>query len=377
LPPSRLALSTGDLIGLTVNGRRRLMEIKEIVDTESRRVEARSIDPEILGLPLRVPRRRAPPQPAPLGPVHVVVLDLPTLTPAMPTVLTWLAVFADPWPGAVAVWRSLDGASYERLMIAEAPATVGETLDALPAGPVWRWDRATRVRVKLYGGALASATDLAVLNGRNAGAVRNANGAWEVLQFAQAELVDANTYELSRLLRGQGGSEWAMAPVLAPGATFVLLNEHLVPLTRSLDDLGRPMQLRIVAADRDHGDATAVALDVTPQTTALDPLAPAHLSALRSGDGVHVAWVRRTRVGGDAWEAEDVPLGEERERYRVDILNGSDVVRTLTASEPTALYAAADEIADFGSAQSSLTIRVAQVSTTAGRGIAAEATLSL
>jgi hypothetical protein len=203
------------------------------------------------------------------------------------------------------------------------------------------------------------------------------DGAWEVIQFASATLVGDRTYELSRLLRGQAGSEWAMAPMLAAGAPFVLLNEHLVPLTRSLDDLGRPMQLRIVAADRDHGDATAVALDVTPQTTALDPLAPVHVRAVRAVDGVEMTWIRRTRVGGDAWEAEDVPLGEERERYRVDILNGSDVVRTLTASEPTALYAAADEIADFGSAQSSLTIRVAQVSTTAGRGIAAEATLSL
>jgi hypothetical protein len=291
--------------------------------------------------------------------------------------LTWLALFADPWPGAVAVWRSLDGASYEQIALAEAPAIVGETLDASPAGPVWRWDRASRVRVKLYGGALASVTDLAVLNGRNAAAVRNANGAWEVLQFAQAELVDTDTYELSRLLRGQAGSEWAMAPMLAAGAPFVVLNEHLVALTRNLDDLGRPMQLRIVAADRDHGDTMAVAFDVTPRTTALEPLAPVHIRGFRDVDGVQITWIRRTRIGGDAWEAEDVPLGEERERYRVDILNGSDVVRTLTASEPAALYPAADEIADFGSPQTSLSIRIAQVSTTAGRGIAAVATLNL
>jgi hypothetical protein len=36
LPPSRLALGLGDIVGLTVNGRRRLIELQEISDTESR-----------------------------------------------------------------------------------------------------------------------------------------------------------------------------------------------------------------------------------------------------------------------------------------------------------------------------------------------------
>ena len=53
--------------------------------------------------------------------------------------------------------------------------------------------------------------------GANAAAVQRADGAWEVLQFANAELVGERTYELSRLLRGQAGSEWAMARSAAGG----------------------------------------------------------------------------------------------------------------------------------------------------------------
>ena len=56
-----------------------------------------------------------------------------------------------------------------------------------------------------------------VLNGANAAAVQRPDGAWEVLQFANAELVGERTYELSRLLRGQMGSEWAMDEPLAGG----------------------------------------------------------------------------------------------------------------------------------------------------------------
>ena len=373
LSPSRLALSLGDIAGLTVNGRRRLIEIQEIVDAEHRAVTARSIDPEVFDLALLAPRRRVPAAPAALGPVHALALDLPALTSEQPTVLTRLAVFADPWPGPVVVWVSNDGLSYSRAGVALAPSIVGETLDELPAGPTARWHRAS-FRVRLYGGALASVSDANLFAGANAAAVQRVDGVWEVMQFANAELVGERTYLLSRLLRGQVGSEWGMGAPLAAGAPFVLLDEHVVPIARGLDTLERTMQLRVVAAGRDHGDATALALEATPQATALRPLAPVHVKARRGAGGVTLSWTRRTRVDGDNWVGE-VPLGEESERYVIDILSGASVVRTLTVSAPTVLYAAADEIADFGAAQASLHVSVAQLSATVGRGFALEVIL--
>jgi hypothetical protein len=41
------------------------------------------------------------------------------------------------------------------------------------------------------------------------------------------------------------------------------------------------------------------------------------------------------------------------------------------------LYPSADEIADFGSVQTSLSLRLQQLSTSVGRGFAAEAVLDL
>ena len=45
--------------------------------------------------------------------------------------------------------------------------------------------------------------------------------------------------------------------------------------------------------------------------------------------------MRRTRIGGDSWDGVEVPLGEDAERYEIDILDGSDVVRTLAATTPS------------------------------------------
>ena len=371
---NRLALAPGDVVALTLDGRRRLFEIGDLIDTELRQVKARSIDPEVFSVPLLAARIKVPAIPAALGPVAVTVLDLPALDASAPVVLTRLAITANPWPGSVAIWKSSDGASFDVAAVAAAPCVVGETLDDLPAGPTARWDRGNQLRVKLYSGALASISDARVLEGGNAAAVQNADGGWEILQFANAELVDGQTYMLSRLLRGQAGSEFAMASPLPAGAPFVVLGAHMVPIAAGLDTLARPMQLRIAASGRSHDDSTAVALTVTPGDTALKPLAPVHLAARRAGDGIHISWIRRTRIDGDNWGVE-VPLGEEAEAYAVEIFSGGSVVRSIACASSQALYAAADELADFGAVQTSLHVRIAQLSTTVGAGHAAEVTL--
>jgi hypothetical protein len=374
LGTKRLSLAPGDVVALTLSDRRRLFEIGDLIDTERREVKARSIDPEVFAAPLRASRTKVPAIPAALGPAQVTVLDLPALDASAPVVLTRLAITANPWPGSVAIWQSSDGASFEVAAVAAAPCVIGETLDALPAGPTARWDRGNQLRVKLYGGALASISDARVLEGGNAAALRNADGAWEIFQFANAVLVDGNIYQLSRLLRGQAGSEFAMAAPLPAGAPFVVLGAHMVPIALGFDALARPMQLRIAATGRNHDDPTAVALTVTPGDTALKPLSPVYIAARRAGDGIHISWIRRTRIDGDNWAVE-VPLGEQAEAYTLEILSGGSVVRSIACVVPQALYAAADELADFGAAQTSLHLRVAQISATVGRGYAADVTL--
>jgi hypothetical protein len=216
---------------------------------------------------------------------------------------------------------------------------------------------------------------LQVLAGGNAAAVQRADGGWEVLQFAQAELTGDKTYTLSRLLRGQLGSEWAIGAPLAAGSPFVLLDGAPVALARGADALGRPLQLRLIVSGRDYSDPATLALDVTPQATALTPLSPVHLKARRSASGITLSWTRRTRRDGDGWNV-DVPLGEETEAYEAAILDGATVKRTLAANAPSVLYPAADELADFGAPQASLLVAIYQLSTTIGRGMPARAILT-
>ena len=70
-----------------------------------------------------------------------------------------------------------------------------------------------------------------------------------------------------------------------------------------------------------------------------------------------------------------MPLGEDGEAYTLDILANGAVKRTLAAAQPALLYAAADEIVDFGGPQTGLALRIRQISRIAGPGAAFEASV--
>ncbi len=227
--------------------------------------------------------------------------------------------------------------------------------------------------MKLHAGALASTTRSALLAGANAAAIQATDGEWEVIQFETATLVAPSTYVLTALLRGQAGTERAMRGAIPAGAPFVLLDGALatIPITR--DDIGLPLNWRYGPANLDLGDAAYRTTTHAFRGLGLRPLSPVHVKATRSAGDIHLSWIRRTRIGGDSWASAGVPLAEDAEAYEVDILSGDAVVRTIAAAEPAATYSAAEQVADFGAPQSSVRVRIAQMSAAFGRGSTREA----
>jgi hypothetical protein len=369
LPPSALALEPGDIVSVEKDGESLLVRVTEIGERGLREIEALSVDPEVYVGAIPRPRDTEEEGGTFDGSPHVVFLDLPLLRGDEPAEAGYVAAFQVPWPGAVALYGSPEEAGFTLRARAPAPAAIGETLDALPAGPLGVIDRANRVRVELSGGELSSATRLQMLSGRNAAAIGNDDGGWEIVQFETATLVGEGTYELSNLLRGQAGSEDERRAPLAAGATFVLLGPEIARVTLSSGEVGLPLHWRYGPATRDLGDRTYSAATHTFAGVGLKPLSPVHVRAARAGGGdVTLTWKRRTRTGGDSWEAAEVPLAEETERYEIDILDGATVKRTLSATVPTCAYSAAQQTTDFGAPQSALSVAVYQMSAVYGRG---------
>lgn len=373
LPLSQLALEPGDIVSVSTPTRPFLLRITGITERGTREAEALSFWQGVYDRTGAAVRQDLVPATPLVGQPSVVMLDLPLLTGTEPPSAGYVAVRESPWPGSIAIYRSPETSGYALEAVAATPSVTGTTLSALPAGPTSRLDRATILRVVLDQGTLTSASELSVFAGSNAIAVENANGDFEVIQFETATLVAPSTYDLSLLLRGQAGTEGQMLASTPAGARVVLLGGSVTQIDLSSDEVGLPYNWRIGPASRAIGDPSYISTAHTFEGIGYRPYAPVHVSATRSGGDATLSWIRRTRIGGDTWDGLDVPLSEDTEAYEVDILSGSTVVRTLSASSPTVVYPAAQQTADFGAVPPSLTVEVYQLSTRFGRGTPASA----
>lgn len=245
-----------------------------------------------------------------------------------------------------------------------AQASIGAVLNIIPAGTIYTWDRSTTIDVLLTFGQLQSVSEIAALNGANVCVIGD-----EVIQFQTATLLDANKYRLSNLLRGRLGTEWAAGGHIA-GERFILLSNAMARELMASSGWGITKKYKPVTVGSTLG-ATAEQ-DFTYAGRALKPYSPVHIAGSRnSGGDLTLTWKRRTRIGGDWRDAVDIPLSEESERYEVDILQGVTLKRTITGlTSPAATYTATQQVTDFGAAQSSVSIKVYQLSAAVGRGYA-------
>jgi hypothetical protein len=311
--------------------------------------------------------------------VSPVFLDLPLLLDqGADDWKGWIAAHGDPWPGGADFWRSTDEetgfALNTRLGVR---AAIGETVAPLDPGRLWTWS-GERLEVRLYSGTLVSRPEADVLEGLNALAIEHAPGAWEVLQFREAELIGPQTWAVSALLRGQRGTEDARggAP-LAAGARVVVLDPSVRPVDMTPGDVGRAFWWRFGPAGADQAGDLFGAERVTFQGIGRRPFAPIGLAATPAAGGdLGLAWIRRTRIEGDAWpeDAGDVPLGEASESYLVEIGPEGAPWRAVTVPAPAWTYTAAQQAAD--GAVAPYAVRIAQLSETFGRGPSAAVTVT-
>jgi hypothetical protein len=385
LPPSRLALDPCDVIHLDHDGRLAEFRLISMADNGARSIEARRQDRAVYDLPPGAARAAIVARPVTFGVPEVLFLDLPQLSDTIPAHQPLIVADAQPWPGEMAVFRSpaLDG--FNLLTTFGQRAKVGTLAADFYAGPVSRFDLGNALVIDLASGALQSVTDIALFAGANVLAVEAAPGQWEIVQAGMAELIAPGRYRLTRLLRGQRGTELTMANPALAGARVVILDTTIATLPVGQSEIGLPWNWRVGPASRPVSDASYAAATFTPTGVGLRPFAVGQVeqpwrTARITGD-LTIRWIRRSRaLAADSWQAAEVPLAEDSEAYQVEIRDGVTVKRTLTSSTTSVLYPAAQQIADWGALLgpgNSLDIRIYQLSALIGRGAARSVTLTL
>jgi hypothetical protein len=275
---------------------------------------------------------------------------------------------------SAAIWEETGAgasAAYDQLFATVSTGatwgTCSGTLGDVPSP--WLWDRGNTLTVSLQAGSLTSVSEDDIGNDPTLNLILIGRpGAWEYVNFTTATLVSGSTYTLSGFKRGRRGTEWACGGHAA-GEAFVLASS-LDADELGTDDVGGSLSFKAQALGRSLDAAPAN--DVDPFTGAtLKPYAPARIDWSTDGTDLIGTIIRRTRVGGSWTDSGVVPLSENSEGYEVDVLDGPDVVRTITVNGTNVFtYASADLVADGFSLSDVPAVDVYQMSDAVGRGFA-------
>jgi hypothetical protein len=284
------------------------------------------------------------------------------------------------WKGCV-VYQSIDGGlTFTPQFSLTTEATIGTLQAAIPASQCFDFDDTTEILVNVLDATFTfeSITDSAVLSGGNAAAM-GAPGRWEIVQFATAELVSPTQWKLSRLLRGRRGTEYVCGSSEAGDTLVMLSTGDLNRVLLSTAQIGASFIYKSVSIGASYG--SGVDTPFAGHGQALMPFSPVDLKAEGQTSGnILLSWTRRDRLGRTLMSGVDMPLSEATLAFQVDILGAGSpavVLRTLTTSSTSVVYALADWEADFDTPPASLLLHVYQMSAVVGRGIPAIATVTL
>ena len=378
LPPEYAYLEPTDIITIDVNGSGVVMRIIKSDLDRNGQTKINAVSEDVTTYDFYTEPGAAIPTveaPVVIPDTQARFLDTPPL-PADPEsqgiMRIAVAGLGDAWDGCV-IYRSDDGGvaggnTFDVLLPITSQGAIGVIQNALPSGTTDTFDFENQIDVLLTAGELSSVTELAILNGANACLAGN-----EIIQFQNAELVSEGQYRLTKLLRGRLGTESEVAGH-AIGDEFTLLTSSLAKVAMPHNVIGLEKFYKPVTI----GNTLAVTAEqpFTYTGKALKPFSPVHITGSRDGSlNLTIAWIRRTRTGGEWRDGVDVPLSEESEQYEIDILDGGNIVRTLTSETVGVEYTAADQITDFGSEQASVDVRIYQMSVVVGRGTAGAATV--
>lgn len=284
---------------------------------------------------------------------RMILLDLPLLNSADYPYGIYAAVgkaTTGSWTGAE-IFESIDGGS----TYFSVGSSIVEDVIGSVTGTLGNWaggnnfDESNLLTVILPAGmTLSSVTTDAVLNGANQCVVGSTSGGWEVLQYRTATLIATNTYQLSGLLRGRFGTEWAI-PLHASGETFIVLPVS-VNLNAPYADLGSSRKYKAVSYGLTMASATAQ--DFTNNGIAIKPYAPVSLAGGRGASSeLILEWIPRTRIGGTWLDFVDVTLSDD-DTYEVQLYTDgtySTVAYGNVFSGPTATITFAELLAAFDS----------------------------
>ncbi|WP_330115600.1 phage tail protein [Pseudomonas sp. JS3066] len=279
LPPIYLALEPADVVTIVAPWATFELRLTEINYAPSGRLECK-------GRPNRAALYTSnakggegvpPPGTIPLaGATLWLALDIPVIDETQqnePGFATGALGYTNGWPGAVLFSSPDNGQTYAEVQGYAGKATIGYARNALGANSCALVDQGSALIVDLLAGELESITLEQMIASANYAAY-GVDGRWEIIRFQTASLQADGSYQLSGLVRGDKGTEWATGLHQA-GDFFVLLADpDNIFIGAAVETLGLARTYRAVTSGASLDSAADQPF--TYQGVNLRPLSPTY-----------------------------------------------------------------------------------------------------
>lgn len=322
------------------------------------------------------------------GDAFPVIFDIPLPSPGIADVAGDFTLFEGVrsygQPGFTLCGLSVTVSGTATLLTTFAePIPYGLALDKLPDTTApFTTDTVTTLRVAcktMDSTAFASVSDADFLAGKNT-IVIGAPGRWEIVYFRDVTVLAGTLVQLSTITRGRRGTEGNVGThgvgdqvylVASAGAGFKQGAQFAE--SRPIADVAATNMYSAAGTPAQKPPNT---LNVTYVGLSLYPFAPVNFDVtFGSSSSVDLTWARRDRHATNDWVTDPVQMSEAAEKYDIEIMSGSSVVRTIVDhTSRTYNYSAANQTTDgFTAPVADLKFRVYQKGAL-GRGFKGEAT---
>lgn len=373
LPQIYLGVKVGDVKRVEISqGIFRFLQVESVsvgVD-QLIAITARSTDPSVYdsnaaGFDVENPNESLPFQ----YESEPVIMDIPLVYDEFNSYGVAAAVYANiedgSFRGAVLQGSRNSGQIFTSLETFSGVGTVGQASAANNIIDCAVIDRKTEINLNVFSGTFYSVTEAQMMEGLNYCAY-GVDGRWEIIRYSNAALQTNGSINLSNLLRGLHGTEWA-ANLHQAGDYVVLLTDidnRFISVDPTL--LGVPVLYRSV----NIGEQSSLEnVEQTYRGVNLRPLSPVNLRYYVTAGNYIINFDRRSRLSSSLWvSGVEVPLGETSEIYEMDVIVDDVVVRKMSSTTDQFTYTAAQQIEDTGAAVDLFYAEIYQLSSTVGRG---------
>lgn len=379
LPPTYLALEPADIV--TVQAKFGTFELR-LTDVNYEQDGRLTCKAKANNAAIYTSNAVGAPGPGPDGTIPLsgqsllIPLDIPTVDETVQNTAGFVAAmtgYSNGWPGGVMVRSADGGQTWNEVQGFSGKATIGYARGTLPASGGTVISQRTLV-VDLISGELESITRDQLIAGQNYAAY-GVDGRWEIIRFQTATLQTDGSYLLTGFVRGDRGTEWATGLHQAADLFVLLDDPDNAFVGMAVASIGIASTLRGVTSGAGIDSATDIPF--TYRGVNLECLSPVNPHGYRDTSGnFSGTFNRRSRLSSSWWTTGvTAPVGETSLAFEIDVMSGSTVKRTINATSSAWSYSAANQVLDFGSAQSSITFRIYQLSSVVGRGYPLEVTL--